>query len=367
MKKLISFLLSMIIAVSLQAQDFSTNKVYLKVTNAGATLFGAPDKQSLQIVRISPLISGAEGEVFDYLHDADSTEEAASSIASPALGNYQVKSIFDNSYSFAPPAYKIELNSYGWTDGAYAISQYHVTNIDSFTYQSKFGFEVLPFIENAYGNEKVEYYGEGEYIRIYKDTMSTYVGIKMLSSPLASLYVEDWVSGYNTSDSSLYSNLFYESIIDTFTAADSGSVIFPSINSQTIAPEGTYDVFIALAVGINFDQLDSNMTAVVDKYEDLITNIPVEEHLPQTITLEQNYPNPFNPSTKIKFSLPENEFVEISIFNSIGQLVEKLLSREIAAGNYEIQFTAGNISSGVYFYRLKAGDFISTKKMIVLK
>ncbi|MCH8026875.1 MAG: T9SS type A sorting domain-containing protein [candidate division Zixibacteria bacterium] len=97
-----------------------------------------------------------------------------------------------------------------------------------------------------------------------------------------------------------------------------------------------------------------------------------EELLPMDYKLEQNYPNPFNPTTQIEFTLPRRSDVQILIYNSLGQLVKTLLNRGKPAGTHSVIWNgknqAGNtVSSGVYFYKLTAGDFVQSKKMILLK
>jgi hypothetical protein len=88
---------------------------------------------------------------------------------------------------------------------------------------------------------------------------------------------------------------------------------------------------------------------------------------PQSYSLEQNYPNPFNPSTKIRFSIPEQGLVTLKVFNLLGEEVASLINTEMSAGSYEADFKGTEISSGIYFYTLTAGNFVSTKKMILLK
>jgi hypothetical protein len=97
---------------------------------------------------------------------------------------------------------------------------------------------------------------------------------------------------------------------------------------------------------------------------------PVSQTVPSEFRLYRNYPNPFNPETRIKFSIPagiKGEKVEISVFDIIGRKVEVLVNEELKAGLYEVSWNALKYSSGVYFCRMKAGGFVSTNKMILLK
>jgi len=89
--------------------------------------------------------------------------------------------------------------------------------------------------------------------------------------------------------------------------------------------------------------------------------------MPSDYNLEQNYPNPFNPSTTIKFSIPENSIVELTVYNQLGEFIQMLVNEEKSAGSYEITFNAQDLSSGVYFYQIKANNFVSTKKLVLLK
>ena len=88
---------------------------------------------------------------------------------------------------------------------------------------------------------------------------------------------------------------------------------------------------------------------------------------PEKFSLEQNYPNPFNPSTKIKYSVPQTSQVQIKVFNLLGNEIEALVNEEKPAGTYEITWYAAGLPSGIYFYKLQAGDFVETKKMVLMK
>ena len=102
--------------------------------------------------------------------------------------------------------------------------------------------------------------------------------------------------------------------------------------------------------------------------KDFVTDVPKNvENLPTDYALDQNYPNPFNPNTKISFSIPVEGFVALDVYNSIGQKVATLVNENKTAGNYEVNFNAANLSSGVYFYKLTSGNFVNVKKMILMK
>ena len=92
-----------------------------------------------------------------------------------------------------------------------------------------------------------------------------------------------------------------------------------------------------------------------------------ELSIPLAFSLRQNYPNPFNPSTTIEFDIPHNSFVTIDIFNLLGQKVVTVLAENLKAGTHKIPWNAQNLSSGVYFYKLNAGSFTDTKKLLLLK
>ena len=91
------------------------------------------------------------------------------------------------------------------------------------------------------------------------------------------------------------------------------------------------------------------------------------EALPRSPVLLGNYPNPFNPTTNINYTLPEGADVTISIYNIFGESIGKIINEYQSAGYKSITFDARNISSGVYFYRIRVGSFSDTKKMVVIK
>jgi hypothetical protein len=89
--------------------------------------------------------------------------------------------------------------------------------------------------------------------------------------------------------------------------------------------------------------------------------------VPERFALNHNYPNPFNPSTTLEYSISRNSHVTLEVFNVLGQSVARPVDEELMAGTYKTTFDASKLSSGIYLYRLKAGDFVQTKKMVLMK
>lgn len=98
-----------------------------------------------------------------------------------------------------------------------------------------------------------------------------------------------------------------------------------------------------------------------------LTSISTESNLPSVFSLEQNYPNPFNPTTVIEFSIPNTSHVTLSVFNIIGEKISELVNEELSGGSYSFKFDATQLSSGLYFYKIVAGEYADTKKMLLLK
>ena len=123
-----------------------------------------------------------------------------------------------------------------------------------------------------------------------------------------------------------------------------------------------------------FDRINLRVDSLLSFYKGKGESSPPNEPnlIPTKYSLYQNYPNPFNPNTEIKFDLPENIHVELAIYNTLGQKVTTLINEERAAGAYRIIWdskNAGgmNVASGVYIYQIKAGNFIQSRKMILIR
>ena len=135
--------------------------------------------------------------------------------------------------------------------------------------------------------------------------------------------------------------------IDEFPAVDARYVQIHFINNNQSTWAGLWEC-----------EIWGNNTTLVD---------PSNNGLPKDFSLDQNYPNPFNPSTTISYSIPASSFVTLKVYDVLGNEIATLVNAQKLEGSYKIMFDAANLPTGIYFYRLQAGSFVETKKMILLK
>ncbi len=140
-----------------------------------------------------------------------------------------------------------------------------------------------------------------------------------------------------------------------------------SSGPYTIAPGQTIDVGFAIAAGSNLNDLRTDITYARSAYQDIRKDMNNGNVVVYSYNLSQNYPNPFNPTTTIKYQIAETGYVTLKVYNILGQEVATLVKEEKQPGSYYAYFNGSNYSSGIYFYKINAGNFVSTKKMILLK
>ncbi len=159
--------------------------------------------------------------------------------------------------------------------------------------------------------------------------------------------------------------------MNIFTGTDAG--VFHSSNNGvnwTVANTGLTDTTIgSLAITNSFLFAGTNGNGVWRRpLSELITGIENNSNqMPLRFSLDQNFPNPFNPSTVITYQLPIHSFVILKIYDVLGREVRTLVNESQHSGNHSVNFSDKNLSSGVYFYRLEAGIFTETKKLVLLR
>ncbi|MDZ4712755.1 MAG: T9SS type A sorting domain-containing protein [bacterium] len=136
-----------------------------------------------------------------------------------------------------------------------------------------------------------------------------------------------------------------------------GATVNKLISIDTVSGVGTLIGTNAGFSGINGVAISPEIVGVQN-----ISNI-----IPEKFELQQNYPNPFNPVTNLKFGITNPEFVTLKVYNTLGMEVEVLVNENLTPGKYEVRFDGSNFASGIYFYRIKAGEFVDTKRMMLIK
>jgi hypothetical protein len=142
-------------------------------------------------------------------------------------------------------------------------------------------------------------------------------------------------------------------------------------------PDDIYFLRAGVRFGLGSESLNPGDTTITDfvgtlglgilKKESLTNINDIKNSIFDHFDLQQNYPNPFNPSTTIQFSIPEQSFVKLEVFNTLGEKVTTLVSEELTVGNYKYGWNAENLPSGIYLYKLSTNNFSGMKKMILLK
>lgn len=140
----------------------------------------------------------------------------------------------------------------------------------------------------------------------------------------------------------------------SFTSPISGQAGFQY--TYIIEVPGTYNYVCELHFGMNGTIIAEPSSVTQQNNE-----------IPESFVLMQNFPNPFNPETKINFSIPVQSKVLLTVHNITGQEVARLVNQELSAGNFSVYFYAAAMSSGAYFYRIQAGEFSQTRKMILVR
>jgi hypothetical protein len=195
-----------------------------------------------------------------------------------------------------------------------------------------------------------------------------------LNAPILSINIED-AAIYNVVFTGLHltDGLAEGNEGNIYVSSWSSNAVYRYDTSFTNPPElissslqGPADIF--------FNKLH-NILAVPNFNSNSVNFIPIsptdvdnESNQIHGYNLFQNYPNPFNPSTKIKYRIENPEHITLKVYNVLGHEVATLVNEEKTAGKYEVEFsTAGELTSGVYFYKLEAGHYIETKKMLLIK
>lgn len=197
------------------------------------------------------------------------------------------------------------------------------------------------------------------------------IAVKRIVNPGDSMHVSGYIYTNNTSDlSALKDAIIYSRSSGIFKShsisLQNGYYCVDSLSA------GVYE-FIVYRMGYVTESIvvsltNSSLNNINFFLDDILVAInPTAMEIPSEFVLKQNFPNPFNPVTGIEFSVPENSFAKLTVYDVLGREVEVLVDQQLQRGVYRASWNAANHPSGVYFYRLTAGDFSDAKKMILIK
>ncbi len=215
--------------------------------------------------------------------------------------------------------------------------------------------------------DTTDYIWDAEASRTGTIYIGAYVVLKSTDNGTTFSKVYDWTASANnwfitnitidpTNDQKLYaasSNILIGSSDGGATWLSATPALPSPPNFAAVSPSGK--VFASTANGIYYAGVQLTGVRIVSS------------RIPSKFELDQNYPNPFNPTTTINYAIPTRSHVTLSVFNTLGQKVIELVNGEKDAGSYSIAFKAAGLASGVYLYRIQAGSFVQTKKLVVVK
>lgn len=353
-----------IFLTELWAQSFQTGKIGVEVNSYGRVRIHAPAIGNLrQIDRSSILIGVSPTQVYDYRKDAD-TEVSVHNIPNPQFSNFEIFVATNNAYSLQPPNFLVRISVYGWQNEPYILCKFTAVNRETSVLTPYIGIEFIPQTDAAYGFETVKF-NKTQNIGYSFRGISPLVGYKIFSKPTVSFKVIDWTATYHDPDTLLWNYMTYNNFDTMFVAGSDGSVAILTQQPVTVAPNDSVHFWVGIAVGSDENDLFGNMRSAQSKYFNIVS--VDDQFYPFSFELKQNYPNPFNPKTHIEFSIPEKQKVELTVFNTLGQKIKTILNEELDAGNHFAVFDGSELTSGIYFYKLKAGNYTSIKKMVLMK
>lgn len=353
-----------VFADSFAQATFNTGALEVSVNQYGRVrLFDAEGYRHLQ--RASILVGGNANEVFDYTNDAEEYEPTVL-VTSPAQSDFEIYGAYDNAYSDLPPDVIVKLNAYGWNNGAFTIVKFNVTNNEAAALTARVGLDIIPELNEEYGFDTVTYLESEGIVRFHRGAQMN-MGMKLLSAPLTSLYSFEWYDGYSA-DADYWTWMNQGSLQSQYisTTVD-GPVTITAQDGFNLEPAASFDVYYALALGADQHAVLENISMAEQKYQAWFTTVGDPVTSSKSIELNQNQPNPFSQTTTISYTLPEDGFVSLKVFNVLGMEVAELVNTNQSAGTYTVSFNGDDLNGGIYFCTLRVNDQVMTNKMYLMK
>ncbi|MBU1116915.1 MAG: S8 family peptidase [Bacteroidetes bacterium] len=277
------------------------------------------------------------------------------------------------------------LKTYSFSDNGndgYIILKYLFKNNSGVDYSNFYSgiFFDWDIDENTYGGNVTKYDSLNNFGIVYNTPEEQpYIGMALLTNGSTNFYgiandgLDDGFGVYEGfTDASKW--LAMTNGLNKTNAGPNDISCVISAGPFEIKADSTLVVSFSINAAMDLSSLQSSVINSRAKYISVLTDIDIDDiELPLEFSLSQNYPNPFNPSTTINYTIPRNteyysvQHTALKIYDILGREVATLVSKQQSAGNYEVTFDAKNLTSGIYFYKLTSGEFIATKKLMLLK
>lgn len=277
---------------------------------------------------------------FRYGHNAPSITSIYRNcnVLSDSLGNYVINNMIPGKYKLLAKPFGDYRPSYFRYDHVPTMNWMMADSVvvDSTGIVSNIDFRVIPMPDSG--------------LAVISGTVKTNTGINIIGAVVYVVDANNEIVNYAVSDQ--YGVYRVEGLLPGSYTVKSDKMYYFNQSTHSVTLDYNTNMFKTLAFVMNYD----NLTGVGNVTE-----------TPETFALSQNYPNPFNPSTTISFSVAELRNVSLKIYDILGQEVSTLVNENLAPGSYSVTFNASSLPSGMYFYKLQAGDFSSVKKMTLIK
>ncbi len=325
--------------------------------------------------RINPIVALNKNAVFDYNNNANTTSYAPQMITGSGADS-AARVVIDSYYApIQPPNVRVQVTVYLWKNAKYLIYRYRVYNDSTVTSPLYISSFASPSPSATYGGETVVYNTAKSTYYFYRAGTPIYVSQKLLNKSLFSMRILDWdtyspadPSSDAATDSTRYAMSVYTKFDTLLTASPDGSAVQMNAGVYNLAPKDSADVYFGVGLGATATEAIAVMDSAQAKYGKLVTSVEkTTAVIPTQFALEQNYPNPFNPSTQIKFMLTTRSSVTLTVYDALGRNIRTLVNRQLDAGEYVSSFDATGLASGVYYYVLRAGTLVESKKMLLVR
>jgi hypothetical protein len=324
--------------------------------------------------RLTPIVALNKNAVFDYNENANLTSFTAKMVV-VAGADSAARVVTDNSYApVLPPNVRVRITVLLWKNAKYLIYQFRVYNDSTIALPFYISSFSLPMPSTTYGGETIVYNASKATCYYYRTGAPVYVSQKLLNKSLYSIRMLDW-NAYSTdpgsevtTDSVRYLMSTYTKFDTLLTAGADGSVFQMNAGLYSLGSKDSADVYFGLGLGTTATEAIALMDSAQAKYSKLVTAVEkTTAVIPTQFALEQNYPNPFNPSTQIRFMLTSRSNATLMVYDALGRNIRTLVNGQLDAGEYVSTFDATGLSSGVYYYVLRAGSLVESKRMMLIR